>query len=652
MNAVIQVFKEQRQVSRMMVGSDSFTIGRVPGQVDLVLDDKAVSSRHARIDRREGRFVLSDLESRNGTLVNGKEVKTPRELAAADRIEIGPYTLVFHLDVETPDGEINGVEPEVTARAAKAAGAEDLSMILTVTDGFGRGETFRDWPGEFVVGRAADCNLPLKDEVVSTRHARFIRAGNECIVEDMKSANGTFVDGVRVERVPLKPGQKIRIGGTTIVYQEVNVKARRRRLRLATLAGALILAALVGLAVMAPEDEIRPAIENARKLAAAQKYQQAIQVLERLPANAPQAAQISELLAGYRRLHEAHQTMDRAEQLAAAEDFEEALRLSRQVLASNPGFQRAAVLGQVLESVREADTALRVQNWTGALTHLQRAHERFPDSAILASYIERARAEASAQRQYDRGREAWDRREAASAAATLSAIPEGSFYHAESQRLLRDIEVYRRTEQRKEEIRNALQAAHYDDALALLDRRDIHDAFAAEFAGERTRVARIKTLWDQVDRGEQGMARMSLAEMDAYLAACDDYLKLETSEAYYGVQRATALSDQVRRRIGDELARGLEEARTLVARNNIRGAVDKATELEPYAKHRDDLRPAINGIREEWTRQCQDAYRRGLQLEEARRHEEAREAFNDVLRISKPGDDYYDRAAQRLRRLP
>ncbi len=652
MNAVVQVFKEQRQVSRMMVGGDSFSIGRVPGQVDLVLDDQAVSSRHARIERKGDRFVLSDLGSRNGTLVNGKEIKAPRELTAADRIEIGPYTLVFHLDAETPEGEINGVEPEATAPAAKAAGAGDLSMILTVTDGFGRGETFRDWPGEFVVGRAADCNLPLKDEVVSTRHARFVRAGNECIVEDMKSANGTFVDGVRVERVPLKPGQKIRIGGTTIVYQEVNIKARRRRLRLVTLAGVLILGVLVALAVMAPEDGITPAIARARQLASEQKYEQAIHILENLPANAPQAAQISELLAGYRRLHEAHQTMNRAEQLAAAEDFEEALRLSRQVLASNPGFQRAAVLGQVLESVREADTALRVQNWTGALTHLQRAHERFPDSAILASYIERARAEASAQRQYDRGREAWGRLEAESAAATLSGIPEGSFYHAESQRLLRDIEVYRRTAQRREEIHKALQAAHYDDALALLERRDFHDAFAAEFARERTRVARIKSLWDQVDQGEPRLARMSLADMDAYLAACEDYLKLETSETFYGVQRAKALSDQARRRIGDELAGGLEAARKLVARNNIRGAVDKVSELEPYVKHRDDLRPALSGIREEWTRQCQDAYRRGLQLEEARRHEEAREAFNEVLRISQPGDDYYDRASQRLRRLP
>lgn len=652
MNAVIQVFKEQRLLSRMMIGGDAFAIGRIPGQVDLVLDDPAVSARHALIERKGDRLVLTDLGSRNKTLVNGKEIKGPHDLVAADRIEIGPFALVLHLDNDIPEGELNPIEAEEPTRGAKPADAADVSMTLSVVDGYGRGETFRDWPGAFVVGRAADCNLVLKDEVVSSKHTRFIRAGGECVVEDLKSANGTFVDGVRVERVVLKSGQKIRVGGTTLQYQETNLRVRSRRLRLVAMLGVLVLLGLVALAVMAPQDEITPAIELARKRAAAQEYREAIHILEGLPADSSQASQIAELLAGYRRMHEAQLTMRRAEELAAAENFDEALRLVRQVLATNPGHQRAAVLGQVLESVREADTALRIQNWTGALTHLQRAYERFPDSAILAAYIERARAEATARRHYDRGREAWDRREAESASAALTAIPETSFYHEEALRLIGDIEAYRLTEQRKRDVHNALQAAHYDAALELLEQRDIHEAFVEEFGRERARLARIKPLWDRIDQGEIGIPRMNIAALDEYLVACEEYLKLETAESYYGVRRARALLEQARSRIGDALAKGLDEARRAVARNDIRAAVDKVAELDPYMKHRADLAPEIAGIREEWTRQCQDAYRRGLQYEEARRYDEARESFEEVLRISRPGDEYYDRSAQRLRRLP
>ena len=70
------------------------TIGRAP-EVEIRLDDTAVSRRHARITRLEGgKYLLEDLRSRNGTLLNDEPV-TSRVLAFGDRVQVGESLLLF-----------------------------------------------------------------------------------------------------------------------------------------------------------------------------------------------------------------------------------------------------------------------------------------------------------------------------------------------------------------------------------------------------------------------------------------------------------------------------------------------------------------------------------------------------------------------------
>lgn len=68
------------------------TIGREP-DCDLVIADGFVSSRHARIDPSERGPVLKDLESTNGTNVNGRLIKQPTLLKRGDSIVLGKITL-------------------------------------------------------------------------------------------------------------------------------------------------------------------------------------------------------------------------------------------------------------------------------------------------------------------------------------------------------------------------------------------------------------------------------------------------------------------------------------------------------------------------------------------------------------------------------
>ena len=68
-------------------------IGRAPG-CDIVLDDRNVSRRHAEIRRRGPVVVLIDLDSTNGTIVNGRRVRE-HPLADGDRITLGNSRLTF-----------------------------------------------------------------------------------------------------------------------------------------------------------------------------------------------------------------------------------------------------------------------------------------------------------------------------------------------------------------------------------------------------------------------------------------------------------------------------------------------------------------------------------------------------------------------------
>jgi serine/threonine-protein kinase len=63
-----------------------------------------------------------------------------------------------------------------------------------------------------MVGRDRSCGIVLTHPAVSRRHARITLSGSSCILEDLKSANGTFVNNTRVERAKLKPGDVVRFG--------------------------------------------------------------------------------------------------------------------------------------------------------------------------------------------------------------------------------------------------------------------------------------------------------------------------------------------------------------------------------------------------------------------------------------------------------
>lgn len=75
--------------------------------------------------------------------------------------------------------------------------------------------------GVHTIGRSDGSDLALKaDKKVSTSHARITGMGDErYVLEDLNSTNGTFVNGERISQVPLRSGDRVKIGHTLLIFR-------------------------------------------------------------------------------------------------------------------------------------------------------------------------------------------------------------------------------------------------------------------------------------------------------------------------------------------------------------------------------------------------------------------------------------------------
>jgi hypothetical protein len=74
--------------------------------------------------------------------------------------------------------------------------------------------------GEVVIGRDPSCNLVLNDDRCSRRHAIIEATPGGLSVRDAGSANGIYVNGRRMERSPLQPGDTVRLGATILTVMD------------------------------------------------------------------------------------------------------------------------------------------------------------------------------------------------------------------------------------------------------------------------------------------------------------------------------------------------------------------------------------------------------------------------------------------------
>lgn len=117
----------------------------------------------------------------------------------------------------------------------RLGGSSENHAFLLVLSGPQFGEVFSLASGrELVVGRREDCDVQIRDDGVSRKHAAILVKGSAATVRDLGSANGTWVDGKRTPEARLEDGVRVQIGGqTTLKFVWADELEARYQMRLA-----------------------------------------------------------------------------------------------------------------------------------------------------------------------------------------------------------------------------------------------------------------------------------------------------------------------------------------------------------------------------------------------------------------------------------
>ena len=155
-------------------------IGRDPAN-DIVVTQPGVSARHAELCWDGKAVWLRDLDSTNGTYVNGRRIGGATRITASDRVTLGNTT------------------------------ALDVAAALAAAKGEGKRRTIR-------IGRATDNDMIINNSRVSAHHAVLEYKGAWMLC-DLDSTNGTYVDGVKISAATrLRRGALVRFGATGPTY--------------------------------------------------------------------------------------------------------------------------------------------------------------------------------------------------------------------------------------------------------------------------------------------------------------------------------------------------------------------------------------------------------------------------------------------------
>jgi len=158
-------------------------------------------------------------------------LSSPRVLMETDAdLEVGEFGIATRMvqpdkgrrDADAPEEQLEPgatmVYKPKTPLPTQAVSAAELGMdqeLVTLSFDGTRHEVNRQ---SIVLGRSRDCDIQLTDANVSRRHAEVRQEGASYWIVDLGSTNGMEVNGKRVKRAKLRPGDTITLGSTEITF--------------------------------------------------------------------------------------------------------------------------------------------------------------------------------------------------------------------------------------------------------------------------------------------------------------------------------------------------------------------------------------------------------------------------------------------------
>ena len=204
-------------IKEVQLTKDKTTLGRRPYN-DIVIDNLAVSGEHAVLQMSGSEVLLEDLNSTNGTYLNGKAIKK-QQLQNGDSIEIGKYKIKFVGDGAADNFDKTmvvksmPVAPSLTRPAAPFGSHESLGMCAFHAS------------IKVLSGAASGREVPLTKVVTTIGKpgvavAAITRRQQGFVVHHVEGAGNPTLNGspIKAEPISLKNGDLIELAGTQMQF--------------------------------------------------------------------------------------------------------------------------------------------------------------------------------------------------------------------------------------------------------------------------------------------------------------------------------------------------------------------------------------------------------------------------------------------------
>ncbi|MDO8684143.1 MAG: FHA domain-containing protein [Armatimonadota bacterium] len=209
---------------------------------DVLITDGSVSRSHAKLTLADGKLMVEDLGSSNGTFVNGQKVEPGEQVEAANGAEIKFGGCAMKVDLAeaiaeeestATEGQVEEAEETAPVEVAEAEPiaeveeiVEEAEPVAAVAKLFGVGETSGEYmilPGENTIGRRSENTIMISnDPHVSGSHASIVAGEDGFQLTDLGSTNGTFVNDTGIpaqQSVDLKSGDEIVFGRSKFRFE-------------------------------------------------------------------------------------------------------------------------------------------------------------------------------------------------------------------------------------------------------------------------------------------------------------------------------------------------------------------------------------------------------------------------------------------------
>jgi len=184
------------------------SIGNAP-DCNVILVATEIAPRHCEIEFRANQATIRILDSMAVTTLNGRPITQIETLKAGDLLSIGKISCRL-VAIERTASVAASKPPPIDEDGHTRVRTALPKFVLRGVSGVTFGKTYA-LAGTMTMGRTNECDITVPAEEVSRSHVRLQVTSDGIMVEDLGSANGTWINNQRVHTGLIKAGDELRL---------------------------------------------------------------------------------------------------------------------------------------------------------------------------------------------------------------------------------------------------------------------------------------------------------------------------------------------------------------------------------------------------------------------------------------------------------